>query len=304
VAAISLAHSYGFSNLVLPLLLHGIPLLIAPSPLPEIFRRAMDRAKAPDLTLPSVPMLWRAWHAAGVIPANIRLAVSAAAPLPLALENEVFSTTGVKIHNFYGSSECGGIAYDATPAPRTEECRAGKAMRHVDLRVGEAGCLEVRGKAVGETYWPTPSGVLKAGCFKTSDLAEILNGEVCLRGRLADQINVAGRKVSPAAIEQALLEHGRVAGCLAFGVPGGDADRAEVVAACVVAKSPVTGEELKQFLLRKIPAWQIPREWWFVESLDCDHRGKISRAQWRREFLKRKRPTPAIPPVANPRGRS
>src|SRR5208283_3420348 len=70
VAAISLAHSYGFSNLVLPLLLHGIPLLIAPSPLPEVFRQAINRAKAPDLTLPAVPVLWRAWHDAGVIPAN------------------------------------------------------------------------------------------------------------------------------------------------------------------------------------------------------------------------------------------
>ncbi len=288
VAANSLAHSYGFSNLVLPLLLHGIPLLIAPSPLPEVFRQAINRAKAPDLTLPAVPVLWRAWHAAGVIPANVRLAISAGAPLPLALETQVFSATGIKIHNFYGSSECGGIAYDATPVPRAEESCAGKPMRNVDLHIGDAGCLEVRGKAVGETYWPTPSSALEAGCFQTSDLAEIINGEVHLRGRLADQINVAGRKVSPAAVEQPLLEHGQVAECLVFGVPSAAADRAEVIVACIVAKSPVTGEELKQFLLRKIPAWQVPREWWFVESLAGSRPGKISRAQWRQEFLKRK----------------
>jgi acyl-CoA synthetase (AMP-forming)/AMP-acid ligase II len=59
--------------------------------------------------------------------------------------------------------------------------------------------------------------------------------------------------------------------------------------ACVVAKSPVSGEELKQFLLRKIPAWQVPREWWFVDSVAGDNRGKISRAQWRQDFLKWKR---------------
>jgi acyl-coenzyme A synthetase/AMP-(fatty) acid ligase len=232
--------------------------------------------------------LWRTWHATGVIPANVRLAISAGAPLPVALETQVFSATGVKIHNFYGSSECGGIAYDATSVPRTEESRAGKAMRNVDLQIGETGCLAVRSKAVGETYWPTPCGDLKAGCFKTSDLAEISNNEVYLRGRLADQINVAGRKVSPAAIEQALLEHDQVAGCLAFGVPSADADRAEVIVACIVAKSPVSGEQLKQFLLRRIPAWQIPRAWWFVDSLNCNHRGKISRAQWRQKFRERK----------------
>ena len=290
LAVISLAHSYGFSNLVLPLLLHGIPLLIAPSPLPEIFRQAVKRTEASGLTLPAVPALWRAWHAAGVIPDNVRLAISAGAPLALALESQVFSATGIKIHNFYGASECGGIAYDATAAPRTDESCTGQAMRNVDLQTGETGCLEVRSKAVGETYWPTPSSVLNVGCFQTSDLAEIINGEVCLRGRLADQINVAGRKISSAAIERVLLEHDQVAECLAFGVPSADADRAEIIVACIVAKSPVTKEELKQFLLKKIPAWQIPRAWWFVDSLDCNHRGKTSRVQWRQKFCERKQP--------------
>src|ERR1051325_9223658 len=40
LGVISLAHSYGFSNLVLPLLLHGVPLTLAESALPESVRRA------------------------------------------------------------------------------------------------------------------------------------------------------------------------------------------------------------------------------------------------------------------------
>ena len=28
------------------------------------------------------------------------------------LEREIFESTRVKVHNFYGSSECGGIAFD------------------------------------------------------------------------------------------------------------------------------------------------------------------------------------------------
>ena len=273
---------------MLPLLLHGIPLFIAPSPLPEAFKLAVNRTGASALTLPAVPVLWRAWHAAGVLPANVRLAISAAAPLPIALESKVFSSTGIKIHNFYGASECGGIAYDATPVPRADESYVGKALRTVDLQIGHAGCLEIRGQAVGETYWPTPCSMLKEGCFQTSDLAELIGGQVYLRGRLADQINVAGRKVSPAAIERTLLEHDQIAECLVFGVPSADATRSENIVACIVAKSAVTGRELRQFLLKKIPAWQIPREWRFVESLAENQRGKISRAQWRQSFLDRK----------------
>src|SRR6266568_6000543 len=40
VGVISLAHSYGFSNLVLPLLLYGVPLVLAGAPLPEAVRQA------------------------------------------------------------------------------------------------------------------------------------------------------------------------------------------------------------------------------------------------------------------------
>ena len=68
LGVISMAHSYGFSNLVLPLLLHGIPLILAPSPLPEAVRRAAEGE--PALTLAAVPALWRAWHEAGAIPSQ------------------------------------------------------------------------------------------------------------------------------------------------------------------------------------------------------------------------------------------
>ena len=127
LGVISMAYSYGFSNLVLPLLLHGIPLFLAPAPLPEILRGA---AKAHwDLTVAGVPALWHAWHKAGAILHNVRLAVSAGAPLPLALERAVFEEHGVKIHNFYGSAECGGIAYDATAIPRADETSVGRPLK-------------------------------------------------------------------------------------------------------------------------------------------------------------------------------
>ncbi len=46
-------------------------------------------------------------------------------------------------------------------------------------------------------------------------------------------------------------------------------------------------EELKQFLLQKLPSWQVPREWWFVDSIGVNGHGKkIARAQWRKDFLK------------------
>lgn len=289
LGVISIAHSYGFSSLVLPLLLHGIPLILAPSPLPEVVRRVADSLD--HLTLPAVPALWRAWHEAGIIPTNVRLAISAGAPLPLALEQAVHERAGLKIHNFYGASECGGIAYDATETPRADAACVGSAMKNVALALGSSGGLEVRSRAVGQSYWPAPDDTLGGGCFRTTDLAELNEGMVFLRGRAGEQINVAGRKVSPDTIERALLAQPCVRECLVFGVPDQDADRGDLIVACVACvagKPEAAAETLKQSLLRVLPAWQVPREWVFVEALPVNARGKLSRAEWRRRFVEGK----------------
>jgi acyl-CoA synthetase (AMP-forming)/AMP-acid ligase II len=104
---------------------------------------------------------------------------------------------------------------------------------------------------------------------------------------LSDEINVAGRKVSPESIERVLLGHPRVRECLVFGSRSRDTERAEVIVA-VVAGS-VAEADLKHFLLQTLPAWQVPREWCFVESLAASARGKISRAEWRARFLAERR---------------
>lgn len=286
LGVVSLAHSYGFSNLVLPLLLHGVPLVLAGSPLPEIVLRAAQTEK--DITLAAVPALWRTWSEAKAIPRNVRLAISAGAPLPVALEQGIFAASGLKIHNFYGSSECGGIAYDASSGPRLDGACAGAPMRNVQLTIADDGCLEVRSKAVAQTYLPEANPRLGAGLFRTNDLAEISFGLVYFRGRAGDQINVAGRKVSPESIEKILLTHPGVRECVVFGVPSSDAQRGDTIVACVSANTQVAGDTLKQFLLAQLPAWQVPREWWLVESLFASQRGKLSRVEWRKRYLEKK----------------
>jgi acyl-CoA synthetase (AMP-forming)/AMP-acid ligase II len=64
--------------------------------------------------------------------------------------------------------------------------------------------------------------------------------------------------------------------------------------ACVSGGRRGSQEELKQFLLEKLPSWQVPREWWFVDSLGLNGHGKkLARAQWRKDFL-RNRAKPAV----------
>ena len=212
-------------------------------------------------------------------------AISAGAPLSLALEQSIFSEHGLKIHNFYGASECGGIAYDDSTSPREDDAYAGKPLRNVKLSVASDGCLEVRSAATGMTYLPNSDPALADGRFKTSDLVEMNGDMVFLRGRISELINVAGRKISPVTIERVLLQHPAVDDCVVFGIPGGDSERTEVIGAAVVVNHQIKREVLREFLLEKMPAWQIPREWLFLEALPVNERGKLSRAELRQRLL-------------------
>lgn len=275
LSVISMAHSYGFSNLVTPLLLFGIPLVIGKGALPQ----AVAEYISGDCTVSAVPALWRAWQDAGIGLSQIKLAISAGAPLPVGLEEDVFNRHGVKIHNFYGSSECGGIAFDRTLNPRKNSSLAGSALDNVQLSINPEGCLQVTSNAVGISYLPS-SARLQNGTFTTNDLVEIREGEVYLLGRAADTINVAGRKVSPEKIEQALLRVPGVKEAVVFGVE--DPMRGEDIVACI--QGEVTANILKQWLGETLQPWEFPREIFQISQVPKSERGKTSRAQMRNYY--------------------
>jgi long-chain acyl-CoA synthetase len=283
LGVISMAHSYGFSNLVLPMLLKGMPMIALGDPLPGTLRRAF--AEMGKVTLPAVPAMWRAWHQAGVLlPANIYCAITAGAPMPLDLEISIFDRAGLKVHNFYGSSECGGIAYDSTSTPRESADLAGRAMKGVALKICDDGCLEVQSAAVARSY-DGASESLSGGVFRTTDLARLRNDTVYLEGRLTDTIHIAGRKVSPQVIEAALLRCPGVRYCVVFGVASSDATRVEEIVACVNMDEGMSHEALQTEIGKMLPSWQVPRRWWKTSQVLPDERGKLPRALWRERFL-------------------
>ena len=282
IGVISMAHSYGFSNLVLPLLLHGIPL--GGDPLPGSFARSLTHLPESGGTIPAVPAMWRAWLKAGCLDRDkIQTAISAGAPLTCDLESAIYHQTGIKVHNFYGSSECGGIAYDRSDSPRENPDAVGTPMHGVRVSTNADGCLVVSGEAVGTTYWPEPDRATLAGQkFTTQDLATIAaDGTIHLRGRAGDLINIAGRKLDPSSIEAELLNHPGVDHCIVFGIPSDDPERVEEI---VAITSGGDAAALGALLAKKLPAWQKVRHWWINPELTANSRGKISRSDWREHW--------------------
>lgn len=260
LAAVSVTHSYGFSSIILPLLLHGVPVHQVEVPFPKVMADAMAEHDA--VVLPAVPSMWKAWHRSGILRgAKIALAVSAGAPLSLELEKAVFADCGLKLHNFYGASECGGISFDASETPR--ECAAdlGTPLPGVAVSVCESGRFLIESTSVALGYEAMRDGeTLGGGRFLTQDFGRIEDGRLLLESSGAESINVAGRKIGPAKIEAALLASGLVEKARVFGVPSHDPERVEEITAMVRLKSG-TLEELRQRMTETLAGWEMPRHW-------------------------------------------
>ena len=267
------SHSYGFSNLLTPLICRGVPVVATDERLPRALLDGLARSGA--TVFPGLPVLFQALSELDGTPLpKLRLCISAGAPLSAATAAKFRERFGVKIHGFYGSSECGGIAYDASEALVPEGC-VGEPVRGVRLVHDEAtGRVEVHGPAVGDGYFPEPdAGVLGGGRFVPGDLVGRTPHGFVLAGRVSDFINVAGRKLNPAEVESCLRKITGVRDVMVFGVP--NALRGEEPVACVVGDAD--SDELRQFCAANLATWQVPRDFWILDALPFNDRGKLNR---------------------------
>ncbi|HEV7401819.1 MAG TPA: class I adenylate-forming enzyme family protein, partial [Chthoniobacteraceae bacterium] len=229
--AIPFSHSYGFSNLVTPLLTHGVPLVATEERLPRALWQGLRRSGA--TVFPGLPVFFEKMSALDEARdgSRLRLCISAGAPLLASVAGAFTRAFGLKIHSFYGSSECGGICYDRSDEPNYDDGWVGQPMDGVRLE-HTAQRIAVHSAAVGDGYFPTPDPeVLSRGRFVPGDLVEERNGGCAIVGRSTDVINIAGRKLNPGEIEGRIAAFPGVRQVVVFGVPS--ALRGEEPVACV-----------------------------------------------------------------------
>jgi acyl-CoA synthetase (AMP-forming)/AMP-acid ligase II len=262
-ALIPFGHSYGLGNLTLPLLAHGVPLVCGSAPLPHAI--AVDFAKWRPTAFPGVPVIWRALTASTVTLPSLRLAISAGAPLPPEVARDFAARFGRRLHNFYGSSETGGIAYDATGRP-TLDGGVGRAMHGVNLTLQPGGRLRVCSAAVF-THGNRSRG--KPGSWVMPDRVAIDPGGVLtLLGRRGTTVKVAGRRVNLAEVATRLR---KVTGVRdAWVGVGGGID--PVLGAVVATDRPAA--DLRAALQGGCAAWKIPKKIVVVPALPVTARGK------------------------------
>ncbi len=278
---IPFSHSYGFSNLITPLLCRGVPLVASEDRMPRAILE--DLARTGATVFPGMPVFFEKlaeMDGAPALPA-LRLCISAGAPLA-ARVGEAFSARFLrKVHPFYGSSECGGIAYDESEETIYEEGFVGKPMRNVKITPLEGGQIAVQSAAVGEGYHPEPDPeALGCAQFIPADLVRIAERGMYLVGRATDVINIAGRKLNPAEVEARLALCPGVRQVVVFGVAS--ALRNEEAVACVSGSADI--ETVLRYARTVLSEWQVPKDVWLVDEVPVNDRGKVSRRDLARGY--------------------
>jgi acyl-coenzyme A synthetase/AMP-(fatty) acid ligase len=274
--AIPLSHSYGFDNGVLSLFALGTPLVLEPSFYPAAISRALRESEA--TFLPLVPPLVRGIAqppagGAGVWSGlALRRVICAGGTLVPAAAEQFLATTGRPVHNFFGSTETGGISFEREPLDPAALGTVGHPLPGVRIELDAEGRVAIHSPA--NTIGHFGRGEARGGAgrgrpISTGDLATFTpEGRLKLLGRSADILNIGGKKVAAAEIENALRALPGVREAAVVGVE--DAVRGDRSVAFLVADSwPLD--------LSPLQAIHAPRELHRLDSLPYTERGKVDR---------------------------
>jgi benzoate-CoA ligase family protein len=228
---------------------------------------------------------------------SVRLAVSAAEPLPADIYRRFHGKFGVEILDGIGSTEALHIYLSARPGKvrpgSTGTAVPGYKLRLVDLderevQPGTIGDLLVAGESIATSYWnrrQLTAERMRGKWFFTGDKYWIDgDGYYWYAGRSDDMFRVSGQWVSPAEVESALIEHDSVleAAVVAYRESTElHTPKAFVVLREGIAATPDLAQELRELVKQRITPYKYPRHVQFIDKLPKSATGKVLRYKLR-----------------------
>jgi benzoate-CoA ligase family protein len=289
--------AYGLGNgLYFPLAAGATSILLPESPSPKNVYAVIERHR-PTLFF-SVPSNYAAlldFHREGddFDLSSVRLGISAGEALPARLVERFKARFDVEVLDGLGSTEALHIFISNRPG----EVRPGSSGRVVPgcevklmdddglpVRTGEIGMLWVNSEAVCTGYWnqhDRTKATIHGHWTCTGDkYYQDEDGYFWCAGRSDDMLKVSGAWVSPAEIESVLVEHEAVAEAAVVGHRDKD-DLVKPIAYIILRSgfwaTPELGEELKEFVVARLPVYKRPRWVEFVTEFPKTATGKIQR---------------------------
>ena len=241
---------------------------------------------------------------------SLKVCISGGAPMPAQVHERFEAATGVRLVEGYGLTESSGVVsvnpYENTRKRGTiGQLVAGTEILLLDKEdpsklapEGEPGELAIHGPQIMRGYWNRPETAAEvfvahpgeeggtAQYLRTGDVAEMdSDGFLKIVDRIKDMIAVAGFKVFPSVVEDAIRKHAAVKEALVIGVP--DDYRGEAPRAFVTLEDGVeaAGETLREWLNERIGKHELVDQVVVREELPKTIIGKLDRKALRAEVL-------------------
>ncbi|MGW6706051.1 non-ribosomal peptide synthetase [Streptomyces sp. NPDC054956] len=234
---------------------------------------------------------------AGALGAVTGLAGGEALPLPLARE---LRARTARLFNVYGPTETTIWSTCAELPAEPQQVGIGRPIANTQAYIvdeqlnptplGIPGELLIGGDGVAHGYLgrpeltadrfvPNPFGPPGTRLYRTGDRAAWTpDGELEFLGRIDDQVKIRGHRIELGEIESALLEHPALAQA-AVAVrteEDGEPFLAGYLVPAAGTRSP-SPADLRDHLMRTLPAAMVPQRWLTVERLPLTPNGKLDR---------------------------
>ena len=192
----------------------------------------------------------------------------------------------------YGSTEASRSAFMEFHTYKDNLLSIGKASPNVEIKIftsqgtpaalGEEGEVCVKGEHVTCSYWnETPERFASDfydGYFRTGDCGTMdAEGNIYLKSRIKEMINVGGKKVSPMEVEDILNTIPGIKESACIGIPDPGIVLGEVVKAFIVADDNLSDEEIMPQLRPQLEVYKLPVEIERINAIPKTGSGKIQR---------------------------
>lgn len=192
----------------------------------------------------------------------------------------------------YGSTEASRSAFMEFHTYKDNLLSIGKASPNVEIKIftsqgtpaalGEEGEVCVKGEHVTCSYWnESPERFASDfydGYFRTGDCGTMdAEGNIYLKSRIKEMINVGGKKVSPMEVEDILNTIPGIKESACIGIPDPGIVLGEVVKAFIVADDNLSDEEIMKQLRPQLEVYKLPVEIERINAIPKTGSGKIQR---------------------------
>ena len=193
-----------------------------------------------------------------------------------------------RFYMYYGLTEASRSSYICYNDHRDKLRTVGRPTPGAEVCVGlpssplvnEVGEILIRGPHLTSGYWGMDSTpYFTDGWFRTGDLGSVdSDGFLTWEGRLKEQINIDGLKLTPMEVETVLMDHERVMDCAVVGAT--DEMTGEAVVAFVVPRGEPDKHleiELRKYCKSRLEMYKIPKRIVFIEEIPRTDTGKTKR---------------------------